>query len=249
MPEEKKVWPIFQSEIRTRDLARSMAFYAAVFDWKIYQVSPEYALVDPGLMPVIGIMETRDPRFPLGVVNNVIVDDCEREAKRAVELGGRITIQKWELPNQGWYMGTYDPWQNELLFWQPISAHRPNLVGTKQNPIVLVDIATTDIERAIKYYSTLCGWSFWSVVFDDSYAFAAGNGLARGVGLCAGPRARTIGSANYVAVRDLTETAAKVRAAGGGVVGDAKDFPGEGRIITIEDLDGNRLGALQRIAS
>jgi len=249
MPEAKNVWPLFQCEIRTRDLARSVGFYSTVFDWKIYQSAPEYALVDSGVMPVIGIMETRDPRFPLGVVNNVIVDDCEREAKRAVELGGRITIQKWELPNQGWYTGTYDPWQNELLFWQPISAHRPNLKGTKQNPIVLIDIAATDLEKAIAYYSTLCGWSFWSVVFDDSYAFAAGNGLARGIGLCAGPRARTVGSANYVGVNDLTQTAGKVRAAGGRVVVDPTDFPGEGRYIIIEDLDGNRIGALQRTPS
>src|SRR5262245_60366650 len=118
MGEPQQGMQLFQSEIRTRDLKKSMTFYRAVFDWKIYPVAHDYALVDSGVMPVIGIMETRDPRFPLGVVNNVIVDDCQREAERAVTLGGRITIQKWELPNSGWYVGTYDPWQNELLFWQ-----------------------------------------------------------------------------------------------------------------------------------
>ena len=48
---------------------------------------------------------------------------------------------------------------------------------------------------------------------------------------------------------DVGETAAKARAAGGRVVAEPADFPGEGRFIVIEDPDGNRIGALQRLAS
>ncbi|HKA91578.1 MAG TPA: hypothetical protein VKE22_28140 [Haliangiales bacterium] len=237
---------VFQAEIRTRDLKTAMAFYGAVFDWKIYPSAPDYALIDTGVMPVVGIMETKNPRFPLGVANNVLVEDCQKEGDRAVALGGSICVRKFVVPNSGAYVGTLDPWGNELFFWEPFTSGRPNLKGTRKNPIVLIDIATADLPAAIKYYSELVGWSFWGVVFSDNYAFAEGCGLQRGVGLIGG---RSIGTTDYVAVTDIAETQAKVREAGGRIVVEQTEFPGEGLYIVFEDREGNRMGALQRRAA
>jgi predicted enzyme related to lactoylglutathione lyase len=237
---------VFQVEIRTRDLKRAMSFYGAVFDWKIYPSAPEYALIDSGAMPVIALFETRDPRFPLGVANNVIVEDCQKEGDRAVKLGGSICVRKFVVPNQGAYVGTLDPWGNELFFWEPFTSGRPNLKGSKKNPVVLLEIATPDLDTATKYYSTLCGWSFWGVVFADNYAFAEGCGLQRGVGLISGAAARAIGTTDYVAVADLAKAVAKVREAGGRVVVEPAEFPGEGKFFVFEDTEGNRMGALER---
>src|SRR5262249_29790975 len=150
-----------QAEIRTRDLKTAMAFYGAVFDWKIYPSAPDYALIDTGVMPVVGIMETKNPRFPLGVANNVLVEDCQKEGDRAVALGGSICVRKFVVPTSGAYVGTLDPWGNELFFWEPFTSGRPNLKGTRKTPIVLIDIATAALPAAIKYYSELVGWSFW----------------------------------------------------------------------------------------
>jgi uncharacterized protein len=243
-----KVSELFQIEIRTRDLERAIAFYGTVFDWKIFRSAPEYALVDAGAMPVIGIFETKDPDFPLGVCNNVVVDDCQREADRAVELGGRICVRKWVVAGAGAYVGTLDPWGNELFFWEPFTSARPNLKGSKVNPIVLKEIATPDLPAAIEYYTKLAGWKFWSVVFSDNYAFAEGCGLQRGVGLVTATEARPAGTTDFIAVTDLAETEAKVRAAGGRIIVEPTDHPGEGRVFVFEDPEGNRLGALQRRA-
>jgi predicted enzyme related to lactoylglutathione lyase len=243
---QSNVRDVFQAEIRTRDLKRAMAFYAAVFDWKIFRSAHDYALIDSGAMPVIGIMETRNPKFPLGVVNNVLVEDCEKEGARAVELGGSICVRKWVIPNSGAYVGTQDPWGNELFFWEPYTEGRPHLKGSGTNPIVLAEIATADLPAAIAYYKGLVGWSFWSVVFGDQGALAEGCGLKRGVSLVTPQAGR--GTLDYAAVADLAETGAKVREAGGRVVVEARDLPGEGRFIVLEDLDGNRMGALQRLA-
>ncbi len=237
---------VFQAEIRTRDLKTAMSFYGAVFDWKIYPSAPDYALIDTGAMPVVGIMETKNPRFPLGVANNVLVEDCQKEGDRAVQLGGSICVRKFVLPNQGAYVGTLDPWGNELFFWEPFTSGRPNLKGSGRNPIVLVEFATPDLPAAIKYYSALVGWSFWGVVFSDNYAFAEGCGLQRGVGVISGPMGRAIGTTDYVAVEDLAATKAKVSEGGGRVVVEPAELPGEGRFFVFEDREGNRMGALQR---
>jgi len=237
---------VFQVEIRTRDLRKAMSFYGAIFDWKIQPSAPDYALIDSGQMPVISIFETRDPRFPLGIADNVLVEDCQKEGDRAVALGGRICVRKFVVPNQGAYVGTFDPWGNELFFWEPFTTGRPHLKGSKKNPVILLEIATPDLAAATKYYSTLLGWSFWGVVFADNYAFAERCGLARGVGLFGTKADQAHGTTNYVAVANLAETLAKVRAAGGRIVTEPSQFPGEGKFFVFEDLEGNRMGALEQ---
>lgn len=239
---------IFQTEIRVRDLGRAVAFYKAVFDWKIYKASEDNALVDTGTLPVISFLQTSNPLFPIGAVNNVIVEDCELEAARAVELGGTITVPKSEVTGKGAYVCLRDPWGAELCFWQPYIEARPNLQGSGKNPMSFVEIVTPDLPAAISFYSQLLGWTFWTVVFKDEFSMAEGCGLKRGVGLYG-----SVGSpgltTNYVEVDNLEETAAKVLAAGGTIRVQPSEFPGEGRYIVFNDLDGIRIGALETTKS
>ena len=232
---------VFQVEIRTKDIKRAMAFYGAVFDWRIFPNGPYYALVDAGSMPVIGILQ--DPRLPLGIANNILVDDCGAAGERATALGGRVVVTKSEVPGSGLFVGTLDPWGNELFFWQPYSAARPALKGTDVNPITFFEIATPDVPGAIKYYNELVGWSFWNVVFSDNYAMSENGELRRGIGICGvGPGVH--GTTDYVEVPNLEETAAAVTKNGGQILIDPTDFPGEGKFIVFADPDGNRMGAV-----
>jgi predicted enzyme related to lactoylglutathione lyase len=234
---------IFQVEIRTRDLSRTVPFYRAVFDWKIYKAADDYALVDTGTMPVVAFLQTSDPRFSISAANNLIVEDCAQEAARAVALGGRVSVAKSEVPGSGAYTGVVDPWGNEIFFWQPYTDARPHLRGSGQNPISFMEIAVPNLAAATKYYSELAGWSFWSVVFKDAFAMSEGCGLKRGVGLFAGGGT---GITDYVEVGNLEETVAKIQGAGGTILSAPADFPGEGRYILFEDLDGVRMGAIEQ---
>ncbi len=239
---------VFQVEIRTRDLGTSVAFYKRVFDWKIYKAAEDYALVDTGAMPVVALLQTSDPRFPIGLVNNILVEDCEQEAARAVALGGRVSVTKSEVPGSGLYLGVVDPWGNELYLWQPFTEARPHLRGSGENPISFVEIAVGDLDAATRYYGELAGWSFWRGVALSGYAKAEGCGLKRGVGLYSG-QGVTGGTMDYVEVADVEATAAKVLEAGGAVLGNPADFLGEGRYILFEDAIGVRMGAVQRLNS
>jgi predicted enzyme related to lactoylglutathione lyase len=237
---------ITQVEIRSRNLKRSAAFYKDVFDWKVYLMEPGYAIVDTGLPPIASIWENRNPQFPLGLCNNVTVDDCQKEGENAIRLGGKVYVQKHEVPNSGWFVGTRDPWGNDLYFWQPITPGSPQLTGPRRNPFVLWEISTPDLPQAIAYYSNLLGWMFGGVVFTFNYALTEGVGLQRGVALVGGPLSnRARGTVNYVAVDDLVRAAARVREAGGWIVNGPGDLPGEGRYFIFEDLDRNRMGVLQ----
>lgn len=238
---------VFQVEIRTRDLGTSVSFYKRVFDWKIYKAADDYALVDTGLMPIVGLLQSNDPRFPIGAVNNLLVDDCQQEAARAVALGGRVSVPLSEVPGSGLYIGVVDPWGSESYLWQPYGDRRPNPHGSKQNPVSFVEIAVGDLDAGVQYYSQLCGWSFWRVVTMPGYARADGGGVGRGIGMFSGAGV-TGGIIDYIEVADVAETAAKVAEAGGRVLSNPQDFLGEGSYIFFDDPFGVRLGAVQRNA-
>ncbi len=237
---------ITQIEIRTRNLKRAAAFYRDVFEWKVIPTAPDYAMVDTGLPPIASLWEMRSPQLPLGLCNNVTVEDCAKEGENVRRLGGKVYVAKHEVPGSGWFVGTQDPWGNDLFLWEPLVPGRPQLTGARRNPFVLWEICTPDLPKAIEYYSSLLGWAFGGVVFSFNYALTEGVGLQRGVGLVGGPRSnRARGTVNYIAVEDLVRSAARVREAGGWIVNGPGDLPGEGRYFIFEDLDRNRVGVLQ----
>lgn len=233
---------VFQIEIRTRDLARAVPFYRAVFDWLVFPSGPDYALVETGGLPIVSLLQTANPRFPVGAVANILVDDVDVEAQRAVALGARISVPKSEVPNSGLYYGIVDPWGTELYLWQPFTDQRPAPKRVGKNPLSYVEFSGPDLPALTRFYSELFGWSFWSVVFKEAFVMAEGHGLKRGIGLCGGHA----GCMNYIDVDQLEETAVKIQAAGGQILVAPSEFPGEGRYLIFEDPDGVRLGLIDR---
>jgi predicted enzyme related to lactoylglutathione lyase len=212
---------VFQVEIRARALRNAVPFYRAVFDWKIYPAAADYALVDTGALPIVGIMESSGA---LGLANYVLVDDCEHEASRAVAYGGRVTVERSEVPDNGLFMAVSDPWGTDLWFWQPYKPATPKPQGSGANPIVLVEIAAPDLKAARVYYEAILGAGF-----DVAAGMPA-------VSLIAGPA----GVVDYVTVANLRETATRVTAAGGliGVISETR--------MVFNDVDGVGMGAIQR---
>ena len=227
---------VYQTEIRSRDLNRSMPFYRSVFDWPMVPVSEDCALIATGAMPMVSIVRT----LPIGVATNLLVENVEQAAAHAVALGGRISVPKSEIPTAGAFIGTVDPFGNELFLWQKYIAENPKPRGSGKNPISYLEITVPDLLAGTKYYAELTGWSFASIVFRDAFAMARGSGLERGVGLAEGPPSMV----SYVEA-DLEETAQKVEAAGGKIVVPRQPFPGEGECMIFQDLDGIRMGAIQ----
>jgi predicted enzyme related to lactoylglutathione lyase len=226
---------IFQVEIRIRSLASAVPFYHSVFDWKIFNAAEDQAVVDTGAMPIVSMLQTANPMFPLGAANYVRVEDVEREAERAVALGGHISVPKNEVANAGYFLGVRDPWGAEMLFWQTFEHVEPHPHGSGQNPVSYIEIQVPNREDAIKYYSELMGWSF------SSASIAHVPGLKRGVGIFHGPPSVI----DYVEVKSLDETIDRIGGAGGKIVVPPTEFPGEGRYIVFEDPDGIAMGAIE----
>lgn len=108
--------PFVHIEIRTRDMAKCKAFYQKVFDWQVNE-QPGYGLIDAGAPPAGGIFPA-PPEVPLGVAVYVGVDSIEETVKKVRDAGGRIVVEKQEVPGMGWFTTFLDPEGNEMSLWQ-----------------------------------------------------------------------------------------------------------------------------------
>lgn len=237
---------ICQVEILTRDIGRSAAFYRSCFDWLLHPVSEDYVLIDTGAEPVAAIMSAPNPGWPLMVLHYVLVPDCEKAGLFATALGGRICVEKTEVGSAGAYVGTLDPFGNPLFFWQPAGAFAPKLRGSGANPISWLEIPALDLAQGLSYYARLVRWRFSQVEGQADYAYSPDGGLQRGVGLVGGERAaRMRGTTSYITVADLERTAARITEAGGTVLRQRSEIPGEGAFLLFADPQGLRWGAFQ----
>ncbi len=235
---------IWQIEIRVSDLKRAIAFYSSVFDWRITALSDEYAMADTGRAPIVSIWQVGDSGMPLGVCHYVQSEDCVVDAGRAVELGGRVAVERSEVPDAGAWTDTLDPWNNELAFWQAETMGEPEHSGSATNAISWVEIGVGDLQQARHYFSELVGWNFKEVDGVEDYAIETE--LQPGLGLVGGERGgRLRGMTDYVRVADLARASRAVAENGGEVLGEPVDV-GDGSLFSLFlDPDQNRFGLVQ----
>jgi predicted enzyme related to lactoylglutathione lyase len=228
-------------EIRTRDLSKAKAFYSQVFDWKLADISPSYAMIDTGKEPAGGIVQVSASECPLGVCNYALVADCAATGRRAAEIGGRIIVPKKEVPGYGSFVDTIDPWGNELAFWQAAGTS-PAFQGSGKNGFCWVELSAPDLDAAVGYYTKLLGWKFAIDMDSKSYAHTEHTGKTIGVGLLGGEMAKHMpGVTTYIDVEDLDASGKKIAAAGGRVVFGPQHIPGTGYFSMVVDPEGNRL--------
>jgi predicted enzyme related to lactoylglutathione lyase len=99
------------SELMTRDAARAMDFYAALFGWTIKK-SPEYNEIHIGEQPVGGIMPMpRDvpPQVPAHWTSYVMVADVDGSVKKLQGDGGGVIVPPTDIQKVGRFAVVHDP--------------------------------------------------------------------------------------------------------------------------------------------
>lgn len=110
--------------------------------------------------------------------------------------------------------------------------------------ICYLEIPTTDLDRSVKFYQAVFGWSVRKRG-DGSTAFDDGVGEVSGAWVTGRPSSATPGLLLYVMVDSITDTIAAIRAHGGRIVQqlgvDAPELTAR-----FADPDGNVLGLYQQ---
>ncbi len=235
---------IWQVEVRVDDLERSIRFFSSVFDWQITAVSADYAMIDTGRAPVACLWAVGDSGMPLGVCHYVKSVDCEADAARAVALGGKVAVERSEVPEVGAWTDSLDPWRNELAFWQAFTPGEPEFTGSGRNPLAWIELGAADYAAAERYYGSLVGWTFSAV--DGMTDYGVCTAIKPGVGLVGGERGGKLrGMTDYITVADIHAACAAVVKAGGQLLGEPQTLGDGGLFALFLDPDENRFGLVQ----
>ena len=121
---------IVHFEIPAENVEKLSKFYHELFGWKFFH-SPipgmDYWLIhtvptDEQGMPerpgINGGMYVKENEMQIPT-NWISVEDIDAYSKKLVDLGGKIVVEKMEIPNVGWTAVGIDPEGNQVAMMQP----------------------------------------------------------------------------------------------------------------------------------
>lgn len=115
------------------------------------------------------------------------------------------------------------------------------------NPFVHVDLSTSDLAAAKKFYQTIFDWAFMDMPEMGWSGVAVGDGTGGGMGTKQSPDEPTVWTP-YVGVDDIHDTLNKVEKAGGKVIVPYTEIGEMGALAVFVDPQGATLGLWKSFA-
>ncbi|MEJ2152924.1 MAG: VOC family protein [Gemmatimonadota bacterium] len=113
--------PVVHWELWSKDPEKVSQFYKAAFDWEVRGI-PEmnYTLVETGGEGGIngGIMTPQEGPWPSNMTLYIDVDDLDTYGKRVTDAGGKIVVEKMNVPGVGQFSLFEDPDGRVLGMWK-----------------------------------------------------------------------------------------------------------------------------------
>lgn len=110
--------PIVHIEIPSHDITKNSQFYADLFGWEVTPVPDfNYAMFNPGEGPGGGFPPVADFNKTDRLLVYVQSEDIEIDLSRAEELGGKVVLEKTDIPGQGWFGLFQDPEGNTMALY------------------------------------------------------------------------------------------------------------------------------------
>jgi uncharacterized protein len=115
--------PVVHWEFWSEDPSGIAEFYRTVFGWSIRPLPAlDYQLVEPGGPSGIGggIMKPKSGPWPAKVTLYIDVDDLDRFSDRIRQAGGKILVDKMDVPGVGQLSLFEDPDGRVLGMWKQL---------------------------------------------------------------------------------------------------------------------------------
>jgi predicted enzyme related to lactoylglutathione lyase len=113
--------PVVHWELWSKDPKRTGAFYAEVFDWKVSEY-PEmsYHMVETGGEGGIngGIMKPQEGPWPGNMAFYVDVEDIAAAMRKVTAAGGKVVVERQEVPGMGAFGLFEDPDGRVMGVWE-----------------------------------------------------------------------------------------------------------------------------------
>jgi predicted enzyme related to lactoylglutathione lyase len=231
-------------ELMTDDTAAASAFYTKLLGWhaKGSGGDPAYTEFLAGGTPVGGVWKTPEGAKSMWMPY-IGVDHVDQSVKEIEGLGGKVIRPANDIPQVGRFAVVSDPLGGVFaVFTSSTPGMGPPSAPFKPGEFSWNELATTDPEAAISFYSKAFGWE--ALFRHDmgpmgTYLIFGADGVQYGGMFKMGPHHGAHPFwLPYAAVADADASAKLVTAAGGRIVNGPMDVPGEGRIAQLMDPGG-----------
>ncbi|MCB1804231.1 MAG: VOC family protein [Candidatus Competibacteraceae bacterium] len=244
----KFVW----ADLFSADVVAARDFYQQLFGWQWQSVDGDvYSIAFSEGRPVAGLVsrsqqsgETTRARW----IYYASVPDVAATAAAVVTAGGRTLIDPQSMPDRGDYAIFADP-QGALFGVIHSSSGDPPDYREPPNRWIWIQLLTTDVERAVDFYSNLLGYQVYAYKNDIdriSDRILASGGYARAAMTLLRYEADfTPAWTAFIRVDDIGQSIARALALGGEVVLPPTTERLDGKVAIISDPLGAALGLLE----
>ncbi|MGH7551157.1 MAG: VOC family protein [Gemmatimonadota bacterium] len=235
-------------ELLTTDPQAAQSFYTDVIGWStapFEQSEIPYTMWMNGEAPVGGVMALPQEACDQGAAPHwmayVAVDDVDAIAKKAEKLGASLLVEPQDIPNVGRFAVLQDP-QGAAIAIIRGEQEMPPAGEPQVGQFSWHELATTDHETALAFYSELFGWSESEAVdmgeMGTYQMYNRGDRMLGGMFNKSDDMPGPPAWLYYTSVGDIDKTVEKVRANGGQVMNGPMEVPGGDMIAQCMDPQG-----------
>ncbi len=238
-------------DANSSDPAATKAFYGELFGWRAepFDGPSEIAYdVFKAGDAYIGGTSKLDPQSgaPSHWLTHLEVENVDEAVALTERSGGKIVVPPYDMPTVGRSAIVMDPGGAYFGLFKPESEiPDPSMAP---NTFVWNELYTGDVDKALKYYEKLAGWTYESFDMGEQGVYHVGGGPEdKWVGLMKfPPNAPEIPYWQpYVAVADTDASVEKAKTLGGQAIFGPMDIPDVGRFAILQDPTGAMLAIIR----
>jgi len=240
-------------ELMTTDPDAAAAFYSKVVPWKTQPSGmPSYTLWMSGKTQAGGLMELPSDAKASGTPPNwliyVATPSVDSTVEAAQRLGGKVFKPASDIPNVGRFAVLSDPQGVAFAVFTPAPGSKEGGGAGAPGDFTWHELATTDPEGAMRFYSELFGWGRGAA--HDMGGMGVYHLISHG-GQDVGGIYKVHDAStppnwlSYVRVNDAAKAATAVKGAGGRVLHGPTEVPGGSWIVQLLDPQGGAFAVVE----
>ncbi len=235
-------------ELMTNDVEKAKGFYGECFGWKFgeYDMGPNGKYTHIGFggeQHFGGIMKLdANMKAPPFWTSYVSVEDVDASCEAAKKNGGQVHWGPVTMPNVGRMAMIADFNGAVFSVMRGEKGDQPPAERPPMWSFCWESVATTDVEKAKKFYGDVCGWKYTESKEMPGVGMFTAPDNAQVADCTKQPRAHVM---TYVVVENLDNSRNKAEKLGAKVMEKRIDMPKIGSIAVIADPTGAVLGLFQ----
>jgi predicted enzyme related to lactoylglutathione lyase len=239
-------------ELMTTDTDAASDFYSRVLPWKAEDSGmPSYSLWMSGKVRAGGLMalpENDGAATPPHWIIYIGTPDVDATVEAAEKLGGKILKPAADIPNVGRFAVLSDPQGAAFAVFTPSSMPEEGVLPSGGvGDFTWHELATTDPDAALSFYTELFGWSKGAAhdMGELVYHIVTLDGKDIGGVYKARDNSTPPNWLSYARVADASKAANAVKSAGGRVVNGPMEVPGGSWIVQVLDPQGGAIALVE----